>query len=103
MTVKFMIPASMIKMSYPDATIILRAAYFGPWNMSPCTVSLSLNNAKKLVKAGVPGEHKGRTTHNIECPEILASLDDQPMSFTLDFNSGNGVLFLWYFEFLIQP
>ena len=44
MTVKFMIPASMIKMNYPDATIILRAAYFGPWNMSPCTVSLKLNN-----------------------------------------------------------
>ena len=60
------LPLSSIRQAHPYCKFILKTAYFAPWNMSPCTVTVSINGAKVLNGAQVPGEDKGRTTHESE-------------------------------------
>ena len=67
--------------------------------MDPCTISVSINGVKVLRHAQVLGEHQGRTTHDM----IMEGLTDGQSNVTLTFEEGDGVLFLWDFDILVQP
>ena len=46
--VRFQIPASMFRKLSPDCTFLMRTSYFAPWNMDPCTISVTINDEKVL-------------------------------------------------------
>ena len=93
--IDFELDLSQIRARYPNCTFIMRTAYFAPWNMSPCRVNVTVNDQKLQNAAEVPGENHGRTTHDSRFnPKDKNELE-------VKFVSGNGVLFLWYFELLI--
>ena len=98
-TVNFGVPVDHIRMVNPDAKIILRTRYFGPWNMSPCIISIMINGEKVIKNAQVLGEHKGRTTHDIIMEDLISGTLH---TVTIIFERGNGVLFLWDFDILVQ-
>ena len=47
----------------------------------------------------MPGEDKGRTTHETE----MTDLSGDNSSVTIKFDRGDGVLFLWYVEIIVKP
>lgn len=98
-TVTFHAPVDAIREAYPDCTMFVKVGMFAPWNMDPCSVTLSVNGESKKVDAPVKGEHKGRT----HLCGSLNDIADEECTVTLDFNSGSGVLFLWYFEIKVKP
>ena len=64
---------------------------------NPCEITVSIDGERVLKKVQVPSERHGRTTHDTEIEEV----SDQPMEVEVHFISGDGVLFLWYFEILV--
>ena len=96
--VQYQIPVEIINMNSPDCTFILRTAYFAPWQMPPCTITVSINGQKVLKTAQVLSEDQGRTTHDSEMEEVT----DEPGEIEVLFDGGQGVLFLWYFEILVK-
>ena len=92
-------PVGGAREAYPDCKFIMRTAYFGPWNMDPCTINLKVNGENVLKNAQVLGEHQGRTTHDT----VLNDLPEGDCTCEIEFNEGHGVLFLWYFELLVKP
>ena len=76
----------------------MRTACFAPMNVpTPCEINVSINDKRVLKKAQVPCENEGRTIHDTEIEDV----SDQPMDVEIHFLSGDGVLFLWYFEILV--
>ena len=66
--------------------------------MPNCTVSVKLNGTVVKSRAKVPGEDKGRTKHDV----ALKNLSSEQNTVEVSFDEGRGVLFLWYFELLVQ-
>ena len=84
-------------MNNPNATFIMRSAYFAPWKMHPCEITVSIDGKPVLKKVQVLSEDQGRTTHDTEIEKV----SNKPKEVEVLFNSGRGVLFLWYFEILV--
>ena len=99
--VKFKVPVDGARHLSPGCDFILRTAYFAPWKMSSCKVTVSINGKKLRSKAEVPSEDKGRTTHETVISEKDVGAD--PGEVEIFFESGQGVLFLWYIEILVKP
>ena len=97
--VRFQIPASMFRKLSPDCTFLMRTSYFAPWNMDPCTCSVTINDEKVLKTVQVLGENHGRTTHDSEIEDAT----DEEGEVEVFFDGGNGVLFMNYFEILVKP
>ena len=98
MKVQYQVPVSSIRQSSPNCTFILRTAYFAPWKMPPCTVTVSINGEKVLRAVQVLSEDQGRTKHDSEMEEVT----DEPGEVDVFFDGGDGVLFLWYYEILVR-
>ena len=75
----------------------MRTRYFGPWNMDPCTISVTINDVKVLKHAQVLGEHQGRTTHDT----IMEDLTDESSTVMITYEEGRGFLYLWDFEIIV--
>ena len=67
--------------------------YFGPWNMDPIFVNLSVNGICLKERSLVEGEHRGRTTDEI----VVQKWKPNGNEFSLEFVEGDGVLFLWQY------
>ena len=66
--------------------------------MPDCIVTLSVNNECVMRSARVQDGNKGRTKHDI----VLKNLTSEQNTVEVAFDQGYGVLFLWYFELLVQ-
>ena len=75
----------------------MRTGYFAPWNMSPCKVSVVIDSQTKLDSSDVKGENHGRTKH-----DTLFNPKTDGNTVEVCFKSGNGYLFLWFFEILVK-
>ena len=54
--VQYQLPVEMTRMNLPNSKFILRTAYFAPWKMSPCTITVSVNGEKVLKTVQVLSE-----------------------------------------------
>ena len=69
--------------------------------MENCYVAVSVNGAFMLNNAAVPGEDKGRTTHQLE---LLRQQIGPENTVSVMYQRGSSVLFLGYCEIeLIGP
>ena len=66
--------------------------------MDACMIDVLVNGDKKLDDVLVPGEHQGRTTHEIELED--AHEDNEVC---VHFIHGEGILFLESFEIEVRP
>ncbi len=86
-----------IREAHPDCKFVLKTAYFAPWQMAACTVTVKNNGDELLQGVQVPSEDQGRTVHESE-------LDDpENGEVEIFFDGGAGVLFLWYVELIVKP
>ena len=96
---RYELPVDAIKEAHPDCKFTLRTAYFAPWQMSACTVTVSLNGDELLKSAQVVSEDQGRTKHDSE----FDADEHKEGEIEIFFDGGAGVLFLWYVEILVTP
>ena len=93
-------PCDRIRAKNPNAKFVVKVGYFAPWNKNPCKATILVNGEVQKSNIDVKGEHKGRT-HTGTFPLNLRDEEDNEVE--IKFDSGEGVLYLWYFEFKVGP